>query len=224
MLTNGADFARAVAVVLDRKCDCGIFRSVRDFRLRRAVRKLATEEVRALLEAGVAPDQHPSMMPILALAAESGADPAQISNEGWSAATWADANFTALAERLIERGAPADSRFAHGYSALHRAARRGEVTAVLGGEAVDALDSSGDTPLSHAIRLRHEAAADALLRAGANPNHSRDAWPLINEAAYQDSRPDEPTRFVARLLVAGADVNPPGYGPLFCAVNQECSA
>src|SRR5690606_25116422 len=57
-----------------------------------------------------------------------GADPAWVSRDGWNAATFADANdFTELAERLVELGAPVESRLAHGYSHLHRAAGRGRL-------------------------------------------------------------------------------------------------
>lgn len=65
---------------------------------------------------------------------------------------------------------------------------------------------------------------DALLRAGADPNYSHDDWSVLNDAVYQDSRPDEPSHLADRLLAAGADLNPRGYPPLFCAVNQEWSS
>lgn len=64
----------------------------------------------------------------------------------------------------------------------------------------------------------------ALLQAGADPNFSNDAWSVLNDAVYEDSRPAEDTHFVELLLAAGADPNPPGYPPLFCAVNQEWSS
>ena len=210
------------------------------FALRRAVRTGSTDQVRALLAAGSDPNEPAGPVSTLALAAEigsaetvellvdHGADPFWVSRVGWSGATYADANdFTDLAERLVELGAPSASRLAHGYSDLHRAARRGDVDSQLVGlrpEAIDAIDSSGATPLSLAISFRHEAAVDALLRAGADPNYSHDDWSVLNDAVYQDLRPGEPTHLAARLLAAGADQNPPGYPPLFCAVNQEWSS
>ncbi len=210
------------------------------FALRGAVRKGSTDEVRALLDAGVDVEGPPGMTSPLALAAAIGsteivellidhsADPARVSRIGWSAATHADANgFPALARRLVDLGTPAESRLAHGYSDLHRGARRGDVASLLVGlepAAIDAIDSGGDTPLSLAISHRNEAAVDALLEAGANPNHSNDGWWVLNEAVYQDARPGELTHFVGRLLAAGADLNPHGYPPLLCAVNQEWSS
>lgn len=210
------------------------------FALRQAVRTGSAEEVRAFLDAGVDLDGPAGMISTLVLAAkvgsaeivellvDHGADPAWVSRVGWSAATFADANdFDELADRLVELGAPAESRLAHGYSELHRAARRGDVGSLLKGlepAAIDAIDSSGATPLSLAISCRHESAVDALLRAGANPNYSDEDWSVLNDAVFEDSRPDEPTHLVDRLLAAGADVNPRGYPPLFCAVNQEWSS
>jgi ankyrin repeat protein len=219
------------------------------FALRRAVRNGSTDQVRALLDSGSDPNEPAGPVSTLALAAEigsaetvellidHGADPSWLSRAGWSAATYADANdFAVLAERLVELGAPAASRRAHGYSDLHRAARRGDVDSVLvglGPEAVDTVDSSGATPLALAISFRHEAAVDALLRAGADPDYSRDDWSVLNsrddwsvlnDAVYQDSRPGEPTHLAERLLAAGANLNPPGYPPLFCTVNQEWSS
>src|SRR5690606_16990368 len=86
------------------------------------------------------------------------------------------------------------------------------------------IDAGGATPLLLAVTWRQEAAFDALLSAGATPDFSDDGWSVLAEAAYQDSRPDEPTQFVSRLLAAGANPNPRGYPPLLCAVNQEWSS
>ena len=59
------------------------------------------------------------------------ADVGWTSDNGWSALTYADANeFDALADRLIQFGAPIGSRLAHGYTQLHRAARRGDAEAI----------------------------------------------------------------------------------------------
>ncbi len=210
------------------------------FALRRAVRNGSTDEVHRLLDAGFDPSDPTGPVSTLALAAETGsaeivellvdhgADPSWVSRVGWSAATYADANgFTDLAGRLVELGAPEASRLAHGYTDLHRAARRGDVDSQLvgpGPEAIDAVDSSGATPLSLAISFRHEAAVDALLRAGADPNYSHDDWSVLKDAVYQDSRPYGATHLADRLLAAGADVNPPGYPPVLCTVNQEWSS
>jgi ankyrin repeat protein len=201
-------------------------------------------EVRALLDAGVDPNVLTGTLSpsSLALAADRGsaeivdlllahgADPSWVSPHGWSAATYADASgFADLAEHLIEVGARAASRFAHGYSRLHRAARSGDLDALEAEVAsseidVDVCDAEGSTPLLLAIRWRRTRAVDALLRYGADPNSCTDGWSVLSEAAYQDARPEDPTRFVERLLVAGADPNPPGYPPLLAAVNQEWSS
>jgi ankyrin repeat protein len=157
-----------------------------------------------------------------------GADPAWVSRTGWTAATFADANeFGELADRLVNAGAPASSSTAHGYTPLHRWARSGATMRVprdLGAEDIDAVDAAGDTPLALAVQFRRMEAVVALLEAGANPNHMNDGWPILGTAVYEDSRPGPSTAFVEVLLAAGADVNPPGYPPLFCTVNQEWSS
>ena len=65
---------------------------------------------------------------------------------------------------------------------------------------------------------------EALLRAGANVGHVNDGWSVLAEAAYVDATGDQTTNLVERLIDAGADPNPSGYPPLFCAVNQEGSS
>lgn len=181
------------------------------FEMLRAVVRGSIDETRALLDAGGDPNAHPRILvaavergsvEMVELLLSRGADARRVDADGWSAATVADAEgFTALADRLVAAGAPASSRFAHGYSQLHRAARRG-ATEFEG--AVDVLDARGDTPLMLATVFRHQASADALLRLGANPNHATRGHAVLDEAAYQDSRPDEPTHFVTSLLAAGA--------------------
>lgn len=162
---------------------------------------------------------------VVELLISSGADATTIHRD-WSAATEADASdCLELAARLVTLGAPASSRLAHGYSQLHRAARRGDVTAALDGlgrDQLDPVDAGGETPLMLAINHRRERAAAALLAAGANANFSHRGHSALCEAAYQDSRPDEPTHFVAQLLAAGAD--PLRDQPHFFAVNQEWSS
>ena len=204
------------------------------YKLRRAVNQGDVDEVRALLKAGAAVMEPSTMlMPVLSLAAdngaadivelllEHGADARRTTDDGWSAATYADAaEFDALAARLVEAGAPESSRTAHGYTALHRAARRGDVARFLPSPDLDALDACGATPLALAIAHRQEAAAEALLRAGANTNHGS----LLSDAAYQDSRPWEPTHFVTLLLAAGAEPMREGAYPLFLTANQEWSS
>ena len=87
------------------------------------------------------------------------------------------------------------------------------------------IDGAQATPLLLAVNLRKtEAAAAALIAAGANPGHVGDGWSVLTEAAYQDSRPNEPTHFVEMLLAVGADPNPDGYPPLFNTVNQGWSS
>jgi ankyrin repeat protein len=208
--------------------------------LRRAARRGDTDAVRRILASGVRPDDGRALLSPLALAARAGADdvvelllghgadPGWTSHDGWTAATFADAEgFGELAQRIVTAGAPPGSPRAHGYGSLHRAARRGDVD-VLRRHArtgqLDPLDAQGDTPLVLAIRHRNEQAADLLVAAGADPNHLADGWSVLAEAAYQDSVLDRSTTFVDPLLTAGADPNPAGYPPLLCAVNQEGSS
>jgi len=165
---------------------------------------------------------------VVEVLAAAGADLGWRDEDGWTALTYADANgFEALTERLIELGAPVESRYLHGYNALHRAARVGDVEAIprhvqmIGTEVRDAC---GNTALMIAVQFRHESCAETLLLAGADPDHVHDGRSVLTEAAYQDSIREQTTRFVERLLAAGADPNPQGYPPLFNAVNQEGSS
>jgi ankyrin repeat protein len=79
-------------------------------------------------------------------------------------------------------------------------------------------------PLALAVQFRRPEAVLALLEAGANPNPMNDGWSILATAVYEESRPARSTAFVEVLLAAGADVNPPGYPSLFCALNQEWSS
>ena len=206
----------------------------------RAIRAGDVDTVRRLLEDGCSPDGEGVMSP-LGHAAKRGdleitrlliADGANVAwthrFTGWSALTIADANESwALAEELEAAGASKERRLAHGYTSLHRAARRGDVEqALLGIEsgAIDALDANGDTPLVLAIGARSETSVRSLLRAGADPNHENDGFSVLCDAAYEDSVLDQDTDFVGLLIAAGADPNPAGYPPLFMAVNQEGSS
>lgn len=206
----------------------------------RAVRAGDAVTVRRLLDDGCSPDGDGVMSP-LGLAAERGdlavtrlllaygADPAWRHRfTGWSALTIADANERwDLASELEAAGTPRESRLAHGYTPLHRAARRGDVEQALvevAVSAVDARDANGDTPLVLAIRSRSDTAVRSLLRAGANPNHENDGFSVLCDAAYEDSVLGQDTDFVGLLVAAGAKLNPSGYPPLFMAVNQEGSS
>lgn len=164
---------------------------------------------------------------IVELLIQAGADPAWLDEAGWSALTFADAGESYdLADRLQELGAPAPTRLAHGYSALHRAALRSDAVAVAelaSSVGTETLDARGDTALVLAVRSRSVDCVEALLRAGANAAHVNDGWSVLAEAAYVDATGDQTTNFVQRLIDAGADPNPSGYPPLFCAVNQEGS-
>lgn len=208
-------------------------------RLRSRIRDGWCEEVVELLEAGADPNGGRRRISPLASAADLGrvdvvealvafgANLAWTSSVGWSAASFADANeHFALAERLVALGVPAASRTAHGYTPLHRAARRGDVAEVsrLAREEVDPLDASGDTPLLLAIAERHEDAAAALLDLGANPDHIAGGWSLLGSAAYQDSVRGESTDLVGLLLGHGVNIRPEAYPPTFQAINQEGSS
>ncbi|MEI2704342.1 MAG: ankyrin repeat domain-containing protein [Ilumatobacteraceae bacterium] len=208
--------------------------------LARSIRLGDVDSVRSSLAAGADPNERKGRRVPLAVAAENnrveiaellvatGADVGWTADDGWSALTYADANeFDALADRLVELGAPVGSRLAHGYTQLHRAARRGDaeaIAALVRSIGTETPDAHGDTALMLAVQFRHESCVDALLQAGANPNHVNDEWSLLTEAAYADSTREQSTRFAERLIAAGANPNPPGYPPLFCTVNQEGSS
>jgi uncharacterized protein len=208
--------------------------------LARSIRLGDVHGVQRSLAAGADPNERRGQRVSLAVAAENnrvdiaellvgaGADVGWVADNGWSALTYADANESeALVDRLVQLGAPVDSRLAHGYSQLHRAARRADaeaVAALVRSIETETLDAQGDTALMLAVQFRHESCVDALLQAGANPNHVNDEWSLLTEAAYADSTLGRSTRFVERLIDVGANPNPPGYPPLFCAVNQEGSS
>ena len=147
---------------------------------------------------------------------------------GWSAVTLADASENWSAADLLEAaGASKELRRAHGYTPLHRAALRGDVEQCLDARGiadVNAVDSSGESPLALSVRARHEDAARLLLRAGANPNAVSDGSSVLGEGAYQDSIFGQNTDFVGLLLAASADPNPSAYPPLFNGVNPEGSS
>ncbi|MFM2071091.1 MAG: hypothetical protein RLZZ623_1354, partial [Actinomycetota bacterium] len=208
--------------------------------LARAVRLGDVDSVRRSIAAGADPNERWGQRVPLAVAADNdrveiaellvaaGADVGWTADDGWSALTYADANeFDALADRLVELGAPVGSRLAHGYTQLHRAARRGDaeaVAALVRSIGTETPDAHGDTALMLALQFRHGPCVDALLQAEANPNHVNDEWSLLSEAAYADSTREPTTGFAERLLEAGANPNPPGYPPLFCTINQEGSS
>lgn len=207
--------------------------------LMRAVRRGDADVVRACLASGVDPNVRRGRVPIVVAAeagrseivellVEAGADPTWLDDAGWSALTYADAGeFYDLADRLEELGAPGATRLAHGYSALHRAALRSDavaVTELAHSVGTETLDAQGDTPLVLAVRSRSVACVEALLLAGANVGHVNEGWSVLAEAAYMDATLDQTTDFVERLIAAGADPNPAGYPPLFCAVNQDGSS
>ncbi|HWJ61245.1 MAG TPA: hypothetical protein VNS19_04685 [Acidimicrobiales bacterium] len=207
--------------------------------LRRAVRLGETAAVAQMLADGADPNV-PANQPLLLLAVDCGhgnvaevlvahgADPlATRGTDGWTAATIADAaGDDGLAERLVRLGVPAATRRLHGYTPLHRAARSGDVGGLLNitPGAVDVVDGAGETALGLAIRHRHQACAEVLLAAGANPNHTTRGWSLLADAAYTDSLQQPASGFVGLLLDAGADPRPGGYPPVLATINQEGSS
>jgi len=89
-----------------------------------------------------------------------------------------DADDPAGVELLLKHKARANSRDAHGRSALHEAALHGHVgiiqTLLAAGAEVDASDHNGRTPLLDAVRGGHLAALNALI--SASPDlHTTDA-------------------------------------------------
>jgi uncharacterized protein len=217
--------------------------TMRPVQLGRTIRNNDVEAMRRLLIGGLDPNPpgwaasplanacSMGFAEIAELLLAHGADPAWVApdgwgTDGWTAATFADAaEFFSLAERIVAAGAPVASRTAHGYTAAHRATRRGDLDdlrrAIADPAAVDARDAQGDTPLSIALQFRREDAARALVDAGADPDHLGDGYSNLAWAAYQDSVRDRSTRFVELLLGAGADPRPGGYPPTFMTINDE---
>jgi len=102
-----------------------------------------------------------------------------------------------VAMLLFALSAPAAAQLApsaaeiRAYTGLHAAAAKGDVPEIdklaNAGEAIDARDSNGRTPLHVAIFLHHGDAARALLKHGANPN-ALDAqrYDIVTIAAVAD--------------------------------------
>jgi ankyrin repeat protein len=166
--------------------------------------------------------------PLVRLLVKRGADVNAVTDNGWSALTNADAaDQEDMAELLIELGADPALRTAHGYTPLHRSARRGDRDEQLHASATQAVDTrnaADETALMLAIRFGHEATAADLLRMGADPNavasDGERQWSTLTEAAHRDTNGDQTTRLVELLLDAGADPNPPGYPPLFSCIGD----
>src|SRR5262245_44138359 len=77
------------------------------------------------------------------------------------------------------------------YRGLHAAAAQGDAAEVerlvSGGADVNAVDGHRRTPLHVAVHLRHREAAQALLKAGANPNAlDAQAYDIVTIAAVND--------------------------------------
>ena len=215
--------------------------TVEDFKqqsaLRRACRSGDVASVSALLQAGAQPnDTRPYVQPltaaaeggnveVLELLVAAGAEIAWSRPDGWTALTFADAGeHRSFAERLVGLGAPESTQLAHGYTELHRAARRGAAADELlrlGRQDLDRKDATGDTPLMLSIRFHHSATAAALVAAGADVNAVSNGYSVLATAAYADSVGGQKPVFVAMVLEAGASPNPPGYSPLQSSINQE---
>lgn len=113
----------------------------------------------------------------------------------------------AAMREMIASGEEPGAFDANGLTALHWAARVGQVAAIEAlaeaGARIDAFDhrDTGWTPMQHAIHKNHEAAVASLLRAGASPEATRQGGltPLIMAAGYGQ------TSIVRMLLEAGAD-------------------
>lgn len=212
----------------------------------RAIRHGEIDTVAALLESGYEANNEYAMSPLGAAAGRGEREIAELliahgadvtwthRVTGWTALTIADANdFDELADMLEVAGAPKQTRFAHGYTPFHRAARRGDTGArlqVAGNHTVDERDSADETPLMLAVRFRQGQTAAELIALGADPNAASGGpddfpqWSVLAESAYQDAVGDQRTGFVDLLLAAGAGPNPPGYPPLFACINQEGSS
>lgn len=93
---------------------------------------------------------------------------------------------------------------------LHEAAASGDVrrvrTVLNTGEAVDARDEAGRTPLMIAARRGHAAVARALLEAGADPHAGQPGGPSVLVFAVEGRSAD----VVEALVGRGVDVDIPG--------------
>ncbi|KAG2500435.1 hypothetical protein HYH03_002003 [Edaphochlamys debaryana] len=137
----------------------------------------------------------------------------------------ASLSHNSLCELLLGAGADANiPRFGSKDSALHIAARSGflATTRLLldNGANPDAVNESGETPLSAAIDARHYDCADAIIRAGAKLDGADSRGDtLLHKAAL---RGDE--QAVRLLIEGGADCtlrNNVGHTPDLCAVTHE---
>ena len=108
-------------------------------------------------------------------------------------------------------------------SSIHKAAFDGDIEAVkkhlAAGANVNALDSSRQTPLHHAVNLNKKETAEFLIAKGADLNAIDDAgWTPLHLAAFFGMNE------IAKLLIAkGADVNVKNSGktPLDWAIKQN---
>lgn len=104
---------------------------------------------------------------------EHGADLAE--DNGGTALHWAAVNgHIAIAELLLERGAPLEAVDNEGATPLHRAARNNHrvlVTRIIeNGANINVANLVGHTPLHSAANNGHKEATTALLMGGADPN------------------------------------------------------
>lgn len=123
------------------------------------------------------------------------------------AAAGSDEDDAAGVQLLLKHKARVDARDAHGRSALHEAARAGNVAALqavlAAGADVDARDHAGYTPLLDAARGANSQALDALVAAGA----ARDAVDAQGRGALAlATLADAPSLdLVQRLVALGVD-------------------
>jgi ankyrin repeat protein len=125
----------------------------------------------------------------------AGADPNARDGDGKTAlhlVAAADPYRTALvAPVLLDGGADPKIQDARGFAVLHAAAFHDNPTLVRlviarARESLDVVTPLGENALDVALRWRHDAAAEALLAAGATPRFAKTALPPLHDAARCD--------------------------------------
>jgi ankyrin repeat protein len=154
-----------------------------------------------------------------------GADPTIVTHHGDALAIAMRRGFQEIVESLVEHTGT-DT----GHSPLHDAARRGDVPAVeqalARGDAIDAGNRIGYTPLMEACREGRELVVRRLLEAGADPAHPGNDLGMGMTALHLAADADRPE--IARLLLdRGLPVdagNAQGTTPLAWALGEGSAA